>query len=70
MAMKSGWRPIKSFKDPARSPPPPSKPTPSNALAREAVRIASSPGGIDGRQMPLKPTNGFATKGDWGRTRF
>jgi hypothetical protein len=36
---------------PHRNPPPATPPTPSNATAAETVRIASSPGGIDPRQM-------------------
>lgn len=49
---KSDWRPIKG------QPPQPAGPqhkglpaTPSNELAAEAVRIASSPGSIDPRQQ-------------------
>jgi hypothetical protein len=47
-------RPIKSFAQPAdgphRNPPAATPPTPSNAEAAKAVRIASSPGGIDVRK--------------------
>jgi hypothetical protein len=48
-------REIKRFEPPApgphHRPPAATPPTPSNELAREAVRIASSPGGIDPRQQ-------------------
>jgi hypothetical protein len=47
-------RPIQKFDGPAdgphRNPPRGTPPTPSNEEAAKAVRIASSPGGIDGRQ--------------------
>jgi hypothetical protein len=44
-------RPLKSFSQPAPAAPPPSgKPRASNAIAAHAVRVASSPGGIDPRQ--------------------
>jgi hypothetical protein len=58
---EQGWREIHSFAQPKRSVPP-SAQTPSNALAAEAVRIASNPPGIDGRQMPLKPTKTWASR--------
>lgn len=49
------FRPIKCFPKPEPAPKPPSKPVPSNAVARHAVKVASSPGGIDGRMMhPVK----------------
>jgi hypothetical protein len=48
-------RAIKSFGQPAdgphRNPPAATPPTPSNAEAAKAVRIASSSGGINPRQM-------------------
>jgi hypothetical protein len=44
-------RPIMEFPQPARAAPPPAFPKPSNAIAAHAVRIASSPGSIDPRQM-------------------
>jgi hypothetical protein len=45
-------RPIKRFPTPARNPPPVTHPKirSSNATAAHAVRVASSPGGIDPRQ--------------------
>jgi hypothetical protein len=54
-------RPIKRFEQPAlgphHNPPAATPPTPSNKLAAEAVRTASSPGGIDPRQMRHDPGN-------------
>jgi hypothetical protein len=48
-------RPIMKFAQPApgphHNPPAATPPTPSNELAAHAVRTASSPGGIDPRQM-------------------
>jgi hypothetical protein len=45
-------RPILRQTAPPPLPPSPSTPpTPSNEIAAEAVRIASSPGGIDPRQQ-------------------
>jgi hypothetical protein len=46
-------RPIKRFSEPAPAAPPPEHPTvpASNACARHAVDVASSPGGIDPRQQ-------------------
>jgi hypothetical protein len=61
MSEKKGWRPIRSLPQPKRSPVP-STPTPSNSEAARAVRIASSPGGIDGRQQPLKKQNSWSSK--------
>jgi hypothetical protein len=49
---KQSWQPPKKFDQPPPAPPPVFvKPTPSNELAAEAVRIASSPGGIDPTQQ-------------------
>jgi hypothetical protein len=46
------WQPIKRFEQPAPAPKPVfDKPVPSNECARHAVEVASSPGGIDPRQM-------------------
>jgi hypothetical protein len=50
MAKSSKSRPIKRFAAPASNPKPVARPKPSNATAAHAVRIASSPGGIDPRQ--------------------
>jgi hypothetical protein len=48
---KQTWQPIRRFERPAPYSPPVEHRTPaSNACARHAVEIASSPGGIDGRQ--------------------
>jgi hypothetical protein len=45
-------QPIRKFPQPAPNPPPAyTKPTPSNACAKHAVDVASSPGGIDPRQQ-------------------
>jgi hypothetical protein len=48
-------RPIKRFTPPApgphHNPPAATPPTPSNAVARHAVEVASSPGGIDPKMM-------------------
>lgn len=46
-------RPIKCFPEVAPNPPPPAHPQvpASNAIARHAVDVASSPGGIDPRQQ-------------------
>jgi hypothetical protein len=49
---KQSWQPIKKFDQPPPAPTPIFvKPTPSNECAAHAVRIASEPGGIDGRQQ-------------------
>jgi hypothetical protein len=48
------WRPVKLYRPaegPHHRPTPATPPTPSNDVAAKAVRIASSPGGIDGRQQ-------------------
>jgi hypothetical protein len=54
-------RPIQSFAQPAdgphRNPPAATPPTPSNAEAAKAVRIASSAGGIDVRKRYDDPGN-------------
>jgi hypothetical protein len=43
-------RGIKRFAAPPPAPKPPSKPVPSNAIARHAVKVASSPGRIYPKQ--------------------
>jgi hypothetical protein len=49
---KQSWEPIKKFdQPPPASAPVYTKPTASNALAAEAVRIASEPGGISPKQQ-------------------
>jgi hypothetical protein len=49
---KSDWRPIKGQPQPSPGPQHKGLPaTPSNELAAEAVRIASTPGSIDPRQQ-------------------
>jgi hypothetical protein len=48
-------RPIMRFNQPAQgphhNPPAATPPTPSNEVAAHAVRVASSPGGIDPKMM-------------------
>jgi hypothetical protein len=47
-------RPVKLYRPapgPHHNPPPATPPTPSNEVAAHAVRVASSPGGIDGKQQ-------------------
>jgi hypothetical protein len=46
-------RPIKCFPEVSPNPPPPAHPTvpASNAIARHAVTVASSPGKINPKQM-------------------
>jgi hypothetical protein len=50
---KSQWQPIRKFPQPAPNPPPEAHPTvrSSNEVAAHAVRVASTPGEIDPRQM-------------------
>lgn len=48
---KQAARAIMSFAQPSPAKPPPASPRPSNAVAAHAVRVASSPGSIDPRQM-------------------
>jgi hypothetical protein len=51
-APKQSWQDIKKFDQPPPAPAPVFvKPTSSNELAAEAVRIASEPGGIDPTQQ-------------------
>jgi hypothetical protein len=59
MAPKSGpaptsqtWQPIKKFPQPAPNPVTVThRPTPSNAVAAHAVRVASTPGKINPKQQ-------------------
>jgi hypothetical protein len=51
MAKTVRSHPIRKFPQPRPAAPPLHKPAPSNKIAAHAVRVASSPGSINPRQM-------------------